>query len=128
MDILKSIGQFELDQYIGDPSDEYKYEYKDLRVLRNYYFERYTLNLYEYIQLVRYIDQSLFEVLESLVPARAIVSSGLLIEPHLLERNKVKRTKPQAVDFGSKFQDGVLDAREAYQLKMVPISQCLIYD
>ena len=73
--------------------------------------------------MVRYIDQSLFEVLESLVPARAIVSSGLLIEPHLLERNKVQRTKPQAVDFGSKFQDGVLDAREAYQLAMVPISQ-----
>ena len=123
MDILKSIGQFELDEYIGDPSDEYRDEYKDLRTLRNYYFERYNLNLYEYIQLVRYIDQSLFEVLESLVPARAIVSSGLLIEPHILERNKVKRTKPQAVDFGSKFQDGVLDAREAYQLAMIPISQ-----
>ena len=123
LDILKSIGQFEIDDYIGDPSDEYRREYKDLRILRNYYFERYNLNLYEYIQLVRYIDQSLFEVLESLVPARAIVSSGLLIEPHLLERSKVQRTKPQAVDYGSKFQDGVLDAREAYQLAMVPISQ-----
>jgi hypothetical protein len=123
MDILKSIGQFELDDYIGNPSDEYEYEYRDLRVLRNYYFERYSLNLYEYIQLVRYIDQSLFEVLESLVPARAIVSSGLLIEPHILERNKVKRTKPQAVDFGSKFQDGEIDAREAYQLAMIPITQ-----
>jgi len=123
MDILKSIGQFELDDYIGNPSDEYEYEYKDLRVLRNYYFERYSLNLYEYIQLVRYIDQSLFEVLESLVPARAIVSSGLLIEPHLLERNKVKRTKPQAVDYGSKFQDGVLTLRESLQLNMVPIKE-----
>ena len=123
MDILKSIGQFELDDYIGDPSDEYRYEYKDLRTLRNYYFERYNLNLYEYIQLVRYIDQSLFEVLESLVPARAIVSSGLLIEPHILERNKVKRTKPQAVDFGSKFQDGEIDTREAMQLAMIPITQ-----
>jgi hypothetical protein len=123
MDILKSLGQFELDDYIGNPSDEYEYEYRDLRILRNYYFERYSLNLYEYIQLVRYIDQSLFEVLESLVPARAIVSSGLLIEPHILERNKVKRTKPQAVDFGSKFQDGEIDAREAYQLAMIPITQ-----
>ena len=123
MDILKSLGQFELDDYIGNPADEYQDEYRDLRVLRNYYFERYSLNLYEYIQLVRYIDQSLFEVLESLVPARAIVSSGLLIEPHILERNKVKRTKPQAVDFGSKFQDGEIDAREAYQLAMIPITQ-----
>ena len=123
MDILKSIGQFELDDYIGDPSDEYRDEYRDLRVLRNYYFERYNLNLYEYIQLVRYIDQSLFEVLESLVPARAIVSSGLLIEPHILERNKVKRIKPLAVEYGSKFQDGKIDTREALQLAMIPIDQ-----
>ena len=46
-----------------------------------------------------------------------------MIEPHILERNKVKRTKPQAVDFGSKFQDGEIDAREAYQLAMIPITQ-----
>ena len=123
MDILKSIGQFELDQYIGDYGDLYKDEYRDLRILRNYYFERYDLNLYEYIQLVRYIDQSLFEVLESLVPARAIVTSGLLIEPHILERNKIKETKATAVDFGSKFQDGVIDAQEALELAMVPITQ-----
>ena len=56
LDILKSIGQFEIDDYIGDTSDEYRREYRDLRVLRNYYFERYNLNLYEYIQLVRYIN------------------------------------------------------------------------
>ena len=44
--------------------------------------------------MVRYIDKSLFDTLESLVPARAKVSSGLLIEPHILERSKVKWTKP----------------------------------
>ena len=116
MDILKSLGQFELDSYIGDPSDSYKSEYKDLRVLRNYYFERFSLNIYEYIQLVRYIDQSLFETLETLVPARAIVSSGLLIEPHLLERNKVQHRKPQAVDVGGKLSDGKITLREGKQL------------
>lgn len=116
MDILKSLGQFELDSYIGDPSDSYKSEYKDLRVLRNYYFERFSLNIYEYIQLVRYIDQSLFETLETLVPARANVSSGLLIEPHLLERNKVQHRKPQAVDVGGKLSDGKITLREGKQL------------
>ena len=115
-DILKSIGQFELDDYIGDPSDNYKEEYRDLRILRNYYFERFSLNLYEYIQLVRYIDQSLFETLESLVPARAIVSSGLLIEPHILERNKTKHIEPKAVDIGSKLSDGKITLREGKQL------------
>lgn len=98
MDILKSLGQFNIDDYIGDPSDEYKDEYKSLSTLRNYYFDRYDLNFNEYVQLVRYIDKSLFDTLESLVPARAKVSSGLLIEPHILERSKVKWNKPTATE------------------------------
>jgi hypothetical protein len=96
MDILKSLGQFDIDNYIGDPSDEYRDEYKSLSTLRNYYFDRYDLNFNEYIQLVRYIDKTLFSTLESLVPARAKVSSGLLIEPHILERSKVAWKKPSA--------------------------------
>jgi len=94
MDILRSLGSFNIDNYIGDPSDDYSYEYRNLRDLRNYYFDRYTLNFQEYIQLVRYIDKSLFDVLESLVPARSKVSKGLLIEPHILERSKTDWTKP----------------------------------
>ena len=94
MDILKSLGNFNIDDYIGNPQDEYSDKYSDLDRLRNYYFERFDLNFNEYIQLVRYIDKSLFHTLESLVPARAKVSSGLLIEPHILERSKVKWRKP----------------------------------
>ena len=90
MDILKSLGSFNIDNYIGNPSDEYSDSYGELKTLRNYYFDRYSLNIYEYIQLVRYIDKSLFDVLESLVPARAKVASGLLIEPHMLERSKTQ--------------------------------------
>lgn len=98
MDILRSLGEFNIDDYIGNPADEYNDSYSDLSTLRNYYFQRYNLNTHEYIQLVRYIDKSLFETLESLVPARAKVSSGLLIEPHILERSKVKWNKPSAVN------------------------------
>lgn len=96
LDILKSLGSFNIDNYIGNPSDTYQYEYKELKQLRNYYFDRYTLNLHEYIQLVRYIDKSLFETLESLAPARAKVASGLLIQPHILERSKVKWNRPES--------------------------------
>jgi hypothetical protein len=96
MDIMKSLGAFNIDDYIGDPSDDYSSEYKELRDLRTYYFNRYNLNLSEYIQLVRYIDKSLFDVLESLVPARAKVSKGLLIEPHILERSKVEKRPTSA--------------------------------
>jgi len=97
LDILKGLGEFNIDNYIGNPGDEYSDEYSDLKTLRNYYFSRYTLNLHEYIQLVRYIDKSLFKTLESLVPARAQVAKGLLIEPHILERSKTKWTKPSGL-------------------------------
>jgi hypothetical protein len=97
MDILKAFGDFNIDNYIGNPSDEYKETYKDLDILREYYFERLdNRNIYEYIQLVRYVDKSLFEVLTELSPARAKISKGLLIEPHYLERAKIKWTKPKS--------------------------------
>ena len=94
MDIIKSFGSFNIDNYIGSPTDEFKYEYTELKELREYYFQRLNRDIYEYIRLIRYIDKSLFDVLEDLVPARAKVSKGLLIEPHYLERSKTKWEKP----------------------------------
>ena len=94
MDIIKSFGNFNIDNYIGTPADEYRDEYSELKTVRDYYFQRVNRDIYEYIRLVRYIDKSLFEVLEQLVPARAKVSKGLLIEPHYLERSKTKWQKP----------------------------------
>jgi hypothetical protein len=96
MDILKTFGEFNIDNYIGDPSDEYKDTYRELDTLRHYYFERLDRNINEYIQLVRYIDKSLFDVLADLAPARAKVSKGLLIEPHYLERSKTRWKKPES--------------------------------
>ncbi len=96
MDIIKAFGDFNIDNYIGDPSDEYRDNYKELEGLREYYFERLDRNVNEYIQLIRYINKSLFDVLADLAPARAKVSKGLLIEPHYLERSKTKWDKPIA--------------------------------
>jgi len=96
MDILKAFGDFNIDNYIGDPSDDYKDSYKELDGLREYYFERLDRDINEYIQLVRYINKSLFDVLADMAPARAKVSKGLLIEPHYLERNKTRWDRPIA--------------------------------
>ena len=109
MDILKSIGDFNIDDYIGAPDDDYNDNYYKLDELRNYYFQRYTLNVHEYIQLVRYIDKSLFAALESLVPARAKVASGLLIEPHILERSKTRWNRPSAEE---NYHESVVDVNE----------------
>jgi hypothetical protein len=94
MDILKAFGDFNIDNYIGDPSDDSKDKYRKLDDLRSYYFERLDRNINEYIQLVKYIDKSLFDVLHDVAPARAKVSKGLLIEPHFLERSKTRWDRP----------------------------------
>jgi hypothetical protein len=115
MDIVKAFGDFNIDNYIGNPADEYKAGYKELDILREYYFERLNLNVSEYIQLVKYINKSLFDVLGDLAPARARVSKGLLIEPHYLERSKVKWNKPDAENISYM---GVVDANDVRDIEM----------
>ena len=114
MDIIKSFGNFNIDNYIGAPEDEYKDEYTELKDVRDYYFQRLNRDIYEYIRLIRYIDKSLFDVLEDLVPARAKVSKGLLIEPHYLERSKTKWKKPTSE---KRDYDTIVDIDEDITLK-----------
>lgn len=125
MDILKAFGDFNIDNYIGDPSDEYKDTYKELENLREYYFERLDRNIYEYIQLVRYIDKSLFDVLADLAPARAKISKGLLIEPHFLERSKTRWDKPQSerndyeVEIGIDSNNEIQSSYDTYDANLI---------
>jgi hypothetical protein len=96
MDIIKSFGPVNIGNLIGNPSDEYKEYYSELITLRNSYFKNLNRNIYEYINLVKYIDRSLFDNLKNLIPIRAKLVTGLLIEPHILERSKIKREKPSS--------------------------------
>ena len=64
--------------------------------MRNYYFQRTNLDFDQYIKLIKSVDKSLFDMLEQVIPARANVSKGILIEPSLLDRSKIKITKPIA--------------------------------
>ena len=97
LDILRSLGAINIGDYIGDWDDEYgKDSYPNLVELRNYYFQRTSLNFDEYIKLIKSVDKSLFEMLEQVIPARANVSKGILIEPSLLDRSKIKINRPQA--------------------------------
>jgi hypothetical protein len=110
LDILRSLGPINIGDYIGDWDDEYGTDtYKDLDQLRNYYFERTQLNFDEYIKLIKSIDKSLFDMLDQVIPARANVSKGLLIEPSLLERSKIKITKPVADNI---YHTASIDTRE----------------
>jgi hypothetical protein len=100
IDIAKSLGGLNLDNYIGDPSDRYRSNYKRLDELRNYYFKRFdNRDIYAYINLIKLYEKSMFEDIKKMLPARANATTGLLIEPHILERSKIAQKKPAGDEY-----------------------------
>ena len=99
IDIAKSFGGINLDNYIGNPQDYYKSNYSQLDSLRNYYFQRFDgRDIYSYINLIKLYEKSMFDDIKRMLPARVKATTGLLIEPHILERSKVAHKKPTGVN------------------------------
>ncbi len=100
-DIAAQLGGFRIDDYIGDPNDDNEETYKELNTLRDFYFQKYiaSFKYYDYIKLFKYFDQSLFQLIEQFVPGRINPITGVLIQPHILERSKIKiNNKPEFTD------------------------------
>ncbi|MDB4343384.1 hypothetical protein OAA15_00025 [bacterium] len=98
-DIVAQLGFFNIDDYIGNPQEESSVSYTKLEALKEHYFTKYTsnYNIFDYIKLIQYFDNSLFKMIKDYVPGRANVSTGIVIKPHILERNKQARL-PLEVD------------------------------
>ena len=101
-DILYTLGPFRMDDYIGSPltTAQSSSTYEDLKALKDIYFKKVKrrYNYWDYTKQIQYIDHTLFKMIEQFVPARANTKTGLLIEPHFLERTKLKRTLPVRTD------------------------------
>ena len=95
-DIISSLGYFNIGEYIGDPRQASSSNYPDLNKLSNDFFQKYfaSYNLFDYIRLIKYFDNSLFKMIQDFVPARTSLASGVVIKQHLLERSKYPQ--PQA--------------------------------
>jgi len=91
-DIIAQFGFTELDQYIGDPGDTENKSYPRLIQAAHGYWKKYTEknDINAYIKIFTLFDLSFFKQLEQLLPARADLLSGVLIQPNILERNKEK--------------------------------------
>jgi hypothetical protein len=91
-DINDTFGYFNMGDYIGDPRyiPSRNTSYTDLNVLRDKYFEKYTsnYNIWDYVRLIKFFDNSLFKMLQDFVPAHTALASGVVIKQHLLERNR----------------------------------------
>jgi hypothetical protein len=124
IDIAKSLGGLNLDNYIGDPSDEYKSNYVRLDELRQYYFQRFdNRDIYAYINLIKLYEKSMFDDIKKMLPARVKATTGLLIEPHFLERSKIARKRPigeeYQLDTEIKYSDTTLTTAENNQYESI---------
>jgi hypothetical protein len=124
IDIAKSFGGINLDNYIGDPIDEYKSNYTRLDELRQYYFQRFdNRDIYAYINLIKLYEKSMFEDIKKMLPARVKATTGLLIEPHILERSKIARKRPigeeYQLDTEIKYSDTTLTTAENNQYESI---------
>ena len=89
-DIMYSLADFDFDDFIGDPRDEFEYSYRTLEQKRLEYFKRYfgSNSFWDYLRILSYYDSSVFRTLKQFIPARAKPQFGTLIEPNILERTK----------------------------------------
>lgn len=93
LDISHTIGGAKFDDFVGNPRDAYRKNYKELRSISNFYWQKYQASptFAAYLKVLKYFDSSLFIQLESLLPARANKQTGLLVKPNLLERPTIAR-------------------------------------
>ena len=93
-DIIYKLGPFRMDDYIGDPRDYTSNYYPDLKTLSDIYFDekivKRRLNIFDYLKLIQQFDHTLFKMIEQFAPAKANLKTGVVIEPHYLERHKIK--------------------------------------
>jgi hypothetical protein len=100
--IIRSIGNIDLQNLIGDPADQNKDHYAALTELSELYWSTYA-SQYDPNRFVDFVEgllEPLFKQAKQLIPVRAKLLNGIVHEPHILERNKVQ-WKPIEVTGGS---------------------------
>tara|TARA_R110001592_G_scaffold251282_1_gene513946 strand:+ start:511 stop:8013 length:7503 start_codon:yes stop_codon:yes gene_type:complete len=98
-DIIYTLGTFSLDEFLGDPREEIGEEYEDFKPLVNQYFKKLKkgqdrYNVFDFTRWVSFLDHTLFDLIKKFTPQKSIDKTGILIEPHFLERPKFRRHHP----------------------------------
>lgn len=91
-DIYEAIGNAEIDDYFGEYSNINKDEYPRLKWFAREYWQKYPNknDFTAYIRLISAFDFSVFDQIRQTLPARVNEILGLVIEPNVLERSKVR--------------------------------------
>jgi len=93
-DIINHTGYFDIDDYIGNPDQRsgFTEQNEELDYIRRQVFKKYSSKnlINNTIDILAKYDMSVFEQIRQTMPARVDYNSGILIEPHILERPKAK--------------------------------------
>jgi hypothetical protein len=102
--IASNAPTWSLDDFIGDPRQQYNNSYSDLDAQRKLYYQTgvsgfapFTGSLLDYngfIRLIQFFDNALFKMLGDFVPERTSLSTGVTINSPVLERNKATYANP----------------------------------
>lgn len=95
-DIISQIGYFNIDEYIGSISDSYQPTYSSLEDLKREYFRKYIskFEVWDFVRVLKYVDNSLFKMVKDFVPARTNLSTGVVLRSDILQRSKYQRHEP----------------------------------
>jgi hypothetical protein len=99
-DIYEAIGNAEIDDYFGEYSNINSDEYPRLKWFAREYWQKYPNknDFTAYIRLISVFDFSIFDQIRQTLPARVNEILGVLVEPNVLERSKVKVVRNFSAD------------------------------
>lgn len=110
----RATGSFNIDDYIGDPRISSQSEYHALNSLSTKILNEEGINWEDitttwsdsyaqwdfddelvfsrspkgFVRLLKFFDNSLFKQIKDFLPARTVAATGLIVEPHILNRSK----------------------------------------
>lgn len=96
-----SLSSFNIDDYLGDPRNLYLDNYYTLsaggsisgsldQLTDRIMTGSSAYNVYDFVRLIKFFDNTIFKVVKDFIPARSTADTGIIIKPHLLQRNKAK--------------------------------------
>lgn len=96
-----ALATFNIDDYLGDPRNLYLDDYYTLNsqgtetsnlheLLNTIMSGADSYNVKDYVRLIKFFDNIIFKMVKDFIPARSTADTGVIIKPHILQRNKAK--------------------------------------
>lgn len=94
--IIRSLGNVDVNSLVGYPGNRFEKSYTQLEAYKNYYNKYYgvAVNIPEFVKFFDQLAPTLFDQARHLIPAKATLLTGIVIEPNILERKKLIFDKP----------------------------------